>query len=391
MSINSGNGQQGGNRNKRIKTENEQNSQKDDYQDRETDEQHAQGRPMKQPMNRICRDFVRGLCRRKYCRYPHVLSPDLVVFCHDFQNTYCPRINCKFLHYSIEDEEHYRKYGEFPQTEDKDALPPPPPPQIYDRYSRDFHYNNNPNNRQRDNEQQGPFSSNGYRNYDHSFMPPRDFLRRDDFANGLKRPSSNNERAYDGFKRFCNGNDDDQPDIMAVIRKFEEEQAMLRRRVEANEVKIAELRASNEFLLSQNAQLRMNTVQVSRVVSTVTNTAPQAAGQSQAAVINTVSMAPVQMTPIVSMTTAQQPTIIASASPHLAIAASTSQGQLTIAQPNISALNTSTQQLAPINQITLTPTLAHPGLATINTSQGLAMSNATIMTPTIMTHSILPH
>lgn len=67
-------------------------------------------------------------------------------------------------------------------------------------------------------------------------------------------------------------------------RKFEEEQAMLRRRVEANEVKIAELRASNEFLLSQNAQLRMNTVQVSRVVSTVTNTAPQAAGQSQQAV-----------------------------------------------------------------------------------------------------------
>lgn len=125
-------------------------------------------------------------------------------------------------------------------------------------------------------------------------------------------------------------------------------------------------------------------------------------------------MAPVQMTPIVSMTTAQQPTIIgkaipishsspfltslpfsASASPHLAIAASTSQGQLTIAQPNISALNTSTQQLAPINQITLTPTLTHPGasmgLATINTSQALAMSNATIMTPTIMTHSILPH
>lgn len=82
---------------------------------------------------------------------------------------------------------------------------------------------------------------------------------------------------------------------------------------------------------------------------------------------------------------------LASASPHLAIAASTSQGQLTIAQP-------STQQLAPINQITLTPTLTHQGsmgLATINTSQALAMSNAmsnaTIMTPTIMTHSILPH
>lgn len=45
--------------------------------------------------NRICRDFVRGSCRRLHCKYPHVQSVDLVVFCHDFQNNKCPRINCK--------------------------------------------------------------------------------------------------------------------------------------------------------------------------------------------------------------------------------------------------------------------------------------------------------
>lgn len=56
---------------------------------------------------------------------------------------------------------------------------------------------------------------------------------------------------------------------------------MLRRRVEANEIKIAELRASNEYLMAQNAQLRLSTVQVSRVVSTVTNSAPQQTGQGQ--------------------------------------------------------------------------------------------------------------
>uniref|UniRef100_A0A336LVF8 CSON005829 protein n=1 Tax=Culicoides sonorensis TaxID=179676 RepID=A0A336LVF8_CULSO len=392
-------------RSKSDQGNNEQCSQKDearDYQGNEGDEpQQRNGN--KSNGTRLCRDFLRGNCRRKYCRFPHVNSPDQVVFCHDFQNSYCPRINCKFLHYSIEDEEHYRTYGEFPQTDEKDGLPLPPPPPpagpIYDRYNRDFHFN--PNNRQRDPDliQQIPFApqGNGYRsNYNDYYMGQRDFHRRDEFGNGpgpIKRERS--DRYPDGsFKRFCN--DDEQPDIMAIIRKFEEEQYMLRRRVEANEVKIAELRASNEFLMSQNAHLRMNTVQVSRVVSTVTNSSPQAAGQSQPAqVISTVSMAPVQMTPIVSMTTAQQPTIIASASPHLAIAASTSQGQLTIAQPNISALSTSTQQLTPINQITLTPTLTHQGasmgLATINTSQALAMSNATIMTPTIMTHSILPH
>uniref|UniRef100_A0A336KZ56 CSON001910 protein n=1 Tax=Culicoides sonorensis TaxID=179676 RepID=A0A336KZ56_CULSO len=49
----------------------------------------------------------------------------------------------------------------------------------------------------------------------------------------------------------------------------------------------------------------------SRVVSTGTNSSPQAARQSQPAqVISTVLMTCVQMIPIVSMTTDQQPTII---------------------------------------------------------------------------------
>lgn len=48
-----------------------------------------------QHKNRICRDFVRGSCRRLYCKYPHVQSNDLVVFCHDYQNSKCPRMNCK--------------------------------------------------------------------------------------------------------------------------------------------------------------------------------------------------------------------------------------------------------------------------------------------------------
>lgn len=50
-------------------------------------------------------------------------------------------------------------------------------------------------------------------------MGQRDFHRRDEFGNGLKRPPNNGERYSDGsFKRFCNGNEDDQPDIMAIIR-----------------------------------------------------------------------------------------------------------------------------------------------------------------------------
>jgi hypothetical protein len=57
-------------------------------------EQQQQQQP-NNSKSRICRDFVRGSCRRSYCKYPHVQSSDMVVFCHDFQNNKCPRINCK--------------------------------------------------------------------------------------------------------------------------------------------------------------------------------------------------------------------------------------------------------------------------------------------------------
>lgn len=66
MSLNGNNlgGLQHHHRNKRVKNEN-QSSQKDDLGDYQGDEQQQlHGRPS----NRICRDFVRGLCRRTYCR-----------------------------------------------------------------------------------------------------------------------------------------------------------------------------------------------------------------------------------------------------------------------------------------------------------------------------------
>ena len=43
----------------------------------------------------ICRDFVRGICERKYCKYKHEFEMKQLNFCHDFQNNICPRNNCK--------------------------------------------------------------------------------------------------------------------------------------------------------------------------------------------------------------------------------------------------------------------------------------------------------
>lgn len=75
-------------------------------------------------------------------------------------------------------------------------------------------------------------------------------------------------------------------DVMAILRRFEEEHNMLRRRVETAELKISELRATNDYLLSQNTQFRLTNaaavaaaaaVQRSMATATVTTVSqPQA-------------------------------------------------------------------------------------------------------------------
>lgn len=310
-----------------------------------------------------------------------------------FLNRSCSR----FLHYSIEDEEHYRKYGEFP-------------------LSQDDHIGSNQNNAgniQQQVECQSEFK-NGFFNGSsssssnrslpslldndlfHSCQPRMDSCSmhchndrgfsngNSVFRNGLKRINSQDRDCMQQSFKRCR-----EDDIMVVLRRFEEEHQMLKRRVEANELKIAELRASNEYLMNQNAQLRLSTVQVSRVVNPVTVTNTQSQQQSQTCQVINASMAPIQVaTPIVSMSTPQTQIIATpqnmSGAP-IAIATNTSQP---------------TQQILGTSQITLTPALA-PSISTpsiglsINTSQALqaAISNATqpIISYPIMTHSILPH
>lgn len=72
----------------------------------------------------ICRDFIRNVCKRgKRCRFRHPdfnEVPDLgvqkneFIFCHDHQNKECMRSNCRFVHGSKDDEDHYKKTGELP-------------------------------------------------------------------------------------------------------------------------------------------------------------------------------------------------------------------------------------------------------------------------------------
>lgn len=300
----------------------------------------------------------------------------------------------RFLHYSIEDEEHYRKFGEFPNVQSEEFpnshTNNSASVQQKNDYSKDFGFFSGSNSACSNRSLPSLLDSDLF----HSCQPrtescgmhchsERGFSNANSvFRNGLKRLGSQDHDCQ-SFKRYR------EDDLMVLLRRFDEEHQSLKRRVEANELKIAELRASNEYLMTQNAQLRLS-VQVSRSSygTPVTVTHTQSQQQSQGPQVISATMAPIQVaTPIVSMATPSQ--ILNSQNMSGAqIAINTNQSQ-------------TTQQLLGPSQITLTPAGLAPSISTpsiglsINTSQALqaAISNANmpIMSYPIMTHSILPH
>jgi len=81
------------------------------------------------PEQPICRDFEKGDCRRgTRCKFFH---PKLKL-CRDFQNQKCERDNCRYLHFTREEEETYEGSGITPDHIDKTEikrkriLAPPP-------------------------------------------------------------------------------------------------------------------------------------------------------------------------------------------------------------------------------------------------------------------------
>lgn len=326
-------------------------------------------RTSQQESRSICRDFVRGRCIRPFCRvsdtifflrcsnifllqFPHVMSPESVIFCHDFQNASCQRINCRFLHYSLQEEEYYRTYNILPTNE----------PKTCNQFCKDM----------------VTYGQCCHSIACRSLASPTKI--------GHKRSSV--ETRYESPKRFRECSEDF--DVLAIIRRLDEEHKNLRRRIETNEIKINDLRASNEYLMQQNAQIRLTNVQCSR---TVTNTTT---AQPHTTVIGAVSMAPVQVqaSPIVTMAAPQAQLITNSGQP-LGITSNTSQGQLALSQQTLTTSQCPHSQILSTSQITLAPAMAPaPSIGlTINTSQALAMSNSTqpIISYPVMTHSILPH
>ncbi|XP_013179497.1 PREDICTED: uncharacterized protein LOC106126398 isoform X1 [Papilio xuthus] len=85
----------------------------------------------------MCRDFIRGTCIRPgTCKFSHKCDISqlfgVYTFCRNYQNYVCTRPNCKYVHASVFEEQHFYRTGELPSNalahHKKPILPPPPPP-----------------------------------------------------------------------------------------------------------------------------------------------------------------------------------------------------------------------------------------------------------------------
>ncbi|NWH81776.1 ZC3HA protein, partial [Piaya cayana] len=238
----------------------------------------------------ICRDFLRNVCKRgKRCRFRH---PDIsevtnlgvrkneFIFCHDFQNKECVRLNCRFIHGTKEDEDCYKKTGELPpRLRQKVAaglgLSPADLPNSKEEVPicRDFLKGDCQRGAkckfqhlQRDYD----YETRGLAAREQGIVPagrryePYDAIYDDEPEPVLKR------RRVEGlhFESYDYG----FGGARAVeYRLLEEENILLRKRVEDLKKQVNNLMATNEVLLEQNAQFR-NQAKVMTLSSTGTAT-----------------------------------------------------------------------------------------------------------------------
>ncbi|XP_077153652.1 zinc finger CCCH domain-containing protein 10 [Ranitomeya variabilis] len=255
----------------------------------------------------VCRDFLRNVCKRgKRCRFKHPDTedvPDLgvqkneFVFCHDFQNKQCVRNNCRFIHGTKEDEEHYKKTGELPprlrqkvaaglglsptDLPNKDEIP----------ICRDFLKGNC----QRDNRckfrhlqrdfdfeyscdrrvvglntglTSGGLPATTVRSFEH-FGGPDGISETEHFSSAYRYGDHFDDPV---MKRRRVGYDGYFSASPVEYHLLEEENVMLRRRIEDMKKQLSVLAATNEILLDQNAQFRNQAKVVT--LSTLSTTAP---------------------------------------------------------------------------------------------------------------------
>lgn len=273
----------------------------------------------------ICRDFMRNVCTRgKRCKYSHpeskgetnnaaALLQDSIVFCHDFQNRNdCSRRhNCRFIHCRKEEEEEFKRSGYLPPHVRDQAINKgvaPDLPALYGarpickdflkgecrrgRLCRFRHLSP----RQYDMEMSG-YEYESYHHQDYGYD-------RMGYEPALKRRRPDYGPPPLGYERPLGPPGLAQPHSMADLDMLQQENMLLKSRVEELKKQVQELTTTNNFLLEQNASLRLSVKGPQPQPIPMAQAAPQPAVSMQPPIsiempmaTTSISMAPQQMAP----------------------------------------------------------------------------------------------
>lgn len=348
----------------------------------------------------VCRDYIRGMCDRRFCRFKHENDGRSLSFCHDFQNTGCPRPTCKFIHCSAEEVEEYKQTGEMSnqilvEASRKNQLPGIQPicnlfkKGVCRRQTCKFRHITK---QEEDVEIMELIKSNQNKKRPHSEIQISEShvsfaVEPINFVEGVTRYIVDDDALFPHKRRFVTSNGIDfSPEIQTrntftgycagnpptMIRldartiMLEEENSMLQKEIAQLKKQVSDLTATNEFLLDQNATLRVSgkrTLTVTMPTATITNTMTHNTPSQQQQVLRTVASVaavpvslatvttcnPVSVSPVsiagcpsVSITPttqilapSQQILVTTNQPTQLALAANSSQAQLAIAQQNL--------------------------------------------------------
>ena len=190
-------------------------------------------------IDNVCRDFMRNACNRgSHCRFRHPaeeeakrfsedFSPREMTFCHDFQNKGCNRHDCRFIHCTRDEEEAYRRTGVLPKFVQSSTSSRKLPPICID-FNKGVC-------------QRGPRCK-----YRH-ILSEEVYQSKED--TDLRKKRKYDTLVSDEVNQFKNSSSID-------YQLLEEENNLLRRRIEDLERQLSVLVASNELLLEQNARYR---------------------------------------------------------------------------------------------------------------------------------------
>ena len=174
----------------------------------------------------ICRDFQRGVCSRgDKCKFAHPSGmgsepKDQPMICRDFQNGTCHRTTCKYLHVTNQEEKDFMRTGQLPAGNARGANRGRDPNTPVCKDFLNNKCNRGSNCKFRHVPEEGMYGGGGGGYYDE---PPR------------KRPRDGMDSDY---------------------RYLMEENVSLRRKVSELQKDVADLRATNDILLEQNARYR---------------------------------------------------------------------------------------------------------------------------------------